>query len=95
MPYTQFINHTIETNDNSIVDWFGRLELGGKKQQVIAGLQLIDPSILDVSIISQNGLIHLYCSTSCTIRRIASSLHAVKSSAYTQSPPPTCSCLHR
>lgn len=60
MPFTQFINSTIATTDGVIVDWFGKMELKGKKQQVIKILQIIEPSISDVTTLAMNGQIQLY-----------------------------------
>lgn len=60
MPFTQYINSSIINNDSVITEWFGKLELEGKKQQIINVLKIIDPSICDVSTIAHQGQIQLY-----------------------------------
>ena len=63
LPYVQFINSSIVSTDNIITDWFGKLELDGKKQQIIEILKIIDMSISDVSTIALQGQIQLYAKT--------------------------------
>lgn len=60
MVHTQFINSEIAGNDGTLAEWFGRLELEGKKRQVIEALQLIDPAVSDITTIVMNGSIQLY-----------------------------------
>ena len=60
MPFTQFINSTTRGNDAMVAEWFGKLELQGKKQQVIDILKNMDPMICDISAIVVNGQIQLY-----------------------------------
>lgn len=60
MPFTQFINASIISNDDVLTEWFGKLELEGKKQQVIDILKIMDASICDVSTIAFQGQIQLY-----------------------------------
>lgn len=58
--HTQFINHTIAASDPEINDWFGKLELDGKKQPIIDILKLIEPELTDILLISLNGMTSLY-----------------------------------
>ncbi len=60
MPFTQFINSAIISGDEVITEWFGRVELDGRKDQVVALLRLIDPSVRDVTTIMQQGQSQLY-----------------------------------
>ncbi len=60
MPFTQYINASIINNDSVITEWFGKLEIEGKKQQVIDVLRIIDASICDISTIAFQGQIQLY-----------------------------------
>ena len=60
MPFTQFINSTIASNDNVVTEWFGKLELDGRKQEIIDILKIIDPAISDVSTIALQGQTLLY-----------------------------------
>lgn len=60
MPRTIFINSVIANSDTSIAEWFGRLELEGKKQTAIDILRIIDPRISDVSAITINGAVQLH-----------------------------------
>ena len=60
MPRVQFINSSITGNANIIIEWFGKLELEGKKQQVIDILKIVDASISDVTTIAMNNQIQLY-----------------------------------
>lgn len=57
---TQFISDRTMKGANVIAEWFGKLELEGKKQQVIDALRMVDPSIQDLSTIAVNGLVQLY-----------------------------------
>lgn len=60
MSFTQYINSTTRGNDAVVAEWFGKLELQGKKQQVIDILKIMDPTISDISAIAINGQIQLY-----------------------------------
>lgn len=60
LPYTQFINSSIVNNDGVIAEWFGKIELEGKKNQVIEALKTIDSSITDISVIAMQGQVQLY-----------------------------------
>lgn len=60
MPFAQFINSSIINNDGVVTEWFGRLELEGKKEQIIEVLKNIDSSICDVSTIALQGQPQLY-----------------------------------
>ncbi len=60
MPFTQFINSAIISNDEVITEWFGKVELDGRKEQVVELLKLIDPSVRDVTTIMQQGQSQLY-----------------------------------
>ena len=62
MTFTQYINAAIINSGSlhSIVEWFGKLELEGKKQQIINILQFMEPMITDLSTIVVNGQVQLY-----------------------------------
>jgi len=60
LPFVQYINALIITNDHAITEWFGKLELQGKKEQVINILKKLDPSISDISTIALKGQTQLY-----------------------------------
>lgn len=60
MPFTQFINNAVIGNEGTVPEWFGRMELGGKKQQIIEVLQSLDSRISDLSTIAANGQTMLY-----------------------------------
>ncbi len=61
MPSAYFINSAIINSNNSLIaEWFGRVELEGKKQQVVNILQLIEPEIYDLSTIAANNQVQLY-----------------------------------
>lgn len=55
MPFTQYVNNTIIGNSGSVAEWFGRLELGGMKEQIIDILRILDPQICDLSTIAIGG----------------------------------------
>ena len=60
MPFPQFINTVIMDSDKTVAEWFGKLELSGKKQQIIEIMQILDPKICDLSTIVVNGQGMLY-----------------------------------
>lgn len=60
LPFVQYINSAIVKNDNVITEWFGKLELHGKKEMIINALKVLDESISDISTIAINGQIQLY-----------------------------------
>lgn len=60
LKFTQFINSKNINNDTIITEWFGKLELHGKKQQIIDILKIMDSSICDISTIALRGQIQLY-----------------------------------
>ena len=60
MPFTQFISPMAVRNDTIVAEWIGKLELDGKKEQIIQALQILDPAVSDISIIPKGGQIQLY-----------------------------------
>lgn len=60
MPFTQYTNSIIISNESTIVDWIGKMELSRKKEEVIRILQILDPFIEDISTISLGGQVQLY-----------------------------------
>lgn len=58
--FTQFISARTMEGANIVAEWFGKLELEGKKQQVIEALRIVDSSIQDLSTIVVNGQVQLY-----------------------------------
>lgn len=60
LPFIQYINSSIVNNDTMITEWFGKLELQGKKNQLIDILKILDASISDISTIAIKGQIQLY-----------------------------------
>lgn len=57
MPFTQFINAPVisGSSDSYLAEWIGRLELAGKKQQIVEIMKLIEPEIHDLTTIVVNG----------------------------------------
>ncbi len=60
MRHAQFINNMIATNDVSINDWYGQIELSGNKGEILEILKIIEPKITDVRSISIGGQPILY-----------------------------------
>lgn len=60
MPHAQYINSMLASTDMSVVDWFGKMELADKKEQVIDALKIIEPSLTTVLTLSANGVTQLY-----------------------------------
>ena len=60
MPFVQYINSAIIQNEGQITDWFGNLELQGKKSKIIDILKIIEPGISDVLTIALRGQPQLY-----------------------------------
>lgn len=60
MKHAQFINNMIVTNDASINDWFGQIELSGNKERIVEILKIIEPKITDIRSISIGGQPILY-----------------------------------
>ena len=60
MPHTQFINSKIVSDDPAINDWFSKMELEEKKQQIIDVLSVLEPQITDIRLVSINGIPSLY-----------------------------------
>lgn len=62
MPFTQYINAAIISGTGvvAVAEWFGKLELSGKKQQIIDIMQILDSKISDLSTIIVNGQGILY-----------------------------------
>ncbi|MGN1405515.1 MAG: ATP/GTP-binding protein [Erysipelotrichaceae bacterium] len=58
MPFIQYINAIL--GRENVMEYFGRIELSGKKQKIISALQIIDPQITDISAIVQKGNAQLY-----------------------------------
>ena len=59
MPLTQIINSTI-TALQSPVELFGRLELGGRKSEILRVLKKMDLAFSDITAITTNGQTQLY-----------------------------------
>lgn len=62
IPTVNFVNSIIMATQN-LSELMGKLELEGKKQKVIDTLQLIDPSITDITTIAISGQTQLYAKT--------------------------------
>lgn len=58
MPFTQYVKSNL--GKEYIAEYFGRLELDGKKDLVVKALQIIDPDISDITAIVQKGNVQLY-----------------------------------
>ncbi len=59
MPFTQMINSRI-TAFYSPVEQFGKLELDGRKSEILDILKKMDPAISDITVITTNGQTQLY-----------------------------------
>lgn len=57
---THYINSATINNPVVLAEWFSKLELEGKKQQVIETLKIMDANISDISAIVIRGQIQLY-----------------------------------
>ena len=57
-----YINAAIisASNDNTVAEWYGKMELNGKKQETINALRMIEPAISDIATIVQQGQAQLY-----------------------------------
>lgn len=60
MPFIQMINSRI-TAFYSPVELFGKLELDGRKSEILNVLKKMDPAISDITTITTNGQTQLYC----------------------------------
>lgn len=60
MPHAQYINNLIATTDESIVEWFGQIELKGQVKELIETLKIIEPCLDDISAIFVNGKSQLF-----------------------------------
>ena len=59
LPNTRFINSGIH-DDIAVLNWIGKMELQGEKQQVIDVLKCIEPEITDIITISNQGQTQVY-----------------------------------
>ena len=59
MPFTQMINSTITATQSS-VELFGKLELDGKKSEILDILKNMDQTLSDITTIAVNGQLQLY-----------------------------------
>lgn len=57
MPFTQFINAAVisSNSDSFIAEWLGKLELEGRKREIVEILKFIEPTIDDFTTIVVNG----------------------------------------
>jgi AAA15 family ATPase/GTPase len=58
--FIQYIGPNVPLSDISVAEWFGKVELMGKKQQIIDCLRILDDNINDVSTIVIDGYVQLY-----------------------------------
>ena len=58
--YIQYIGPNVIPDDMSVAEWFGKVELMGKKQKLIEGLKILDENITDITTIVGNGFPQLY-----------------------------------
>jgi energy-coupling factor transporter ATP-binding protein EcfA2 len=59
-PLTQYLGSKISQNASVLSEWFGSLELKGKKSECVKVLQILDPRIQDLSVIVIGGLSGVY-----------------------------------
>ena len=60
LPQTRWLNTTVTRLSDAVLNDMGNLELNGKKGEVIAILQELDPTIEDSMTLSIQGIPHLY-----------------------------------
>lgn len=62
MPFTQYINAAIINNnsDSFIAEWLGKLELTGRKQNIVEIMKFIEPAIDDLTTIVVNGTAQIF-----------------------------------
>ena len=60
LPVGMFVNSLILGTEMPLTDWMGKLELQGKKTEIIDVLKLIEPDITDVVTVSLTGVAQLY-----------------------------------
>lgn len=61
LSFTQFINAIIIQNGGDLTAWIGDLELSGRKEELVGILNLIEPSISDITtIMTANGGAQIY-----------------------------------
>lgn len=60
LPVVIYINSDSIRNNANLSDWLGKLEISGKKQQIIDILQIIDSRICDISTIAIGGQVMHY-----------------------------------
>ena len=58
--FAQYMGPNVPLNDNIVAEWFGKVELMGKKQKLIEGLKILDENITDITTIVGNGFPQLY-----------------------------------
>ncbi len=60
--YTQYISSKSGFNQPSLAEMLSKLEMGGKGDDVIKAVQILDPEIVGLKTFVQNGIIRLYAS---------------------------------
>ncbi|MCL2775420.1 MAG: ATP-binding protein [Oscillospiraceae bacterium] len=66
--HIQYIGPNVIPDDMSIAEWFGKVELMGKKQKLIEGLKILDENITDITTIVGNGFPQLYITNKQNIK---------------------------
>ncbi len=63
MQHCQFINAMISQNDMIAPEWFGKILLSKKKEQILQALRIMEPELQDIVTISKNNRSQLYFQT--------------------------------
>jgi hypothetical protein len=61
--HVHYIGANIHEDPNAISEWFGKLELSGKKKQLVDALQLMENRISDLFTIVSGGIGYIYANT--------------------------------
>ncbi len=71
MPFGRFIDSQLSKNDSALAEMLGKVELQGEKNRAIDMLRMVEPSLSDLSTISNGGVIQVYA-------RIANQLYPLR-----------------
>lgn len=59
-PFVQYLGPNVVPDDISVANWFGILDLSGKKEKLIKFLKILDDNIVDVATIMLDNVVQLY-----------------------------------
>jgi AAA15 family ATPase/GTPase len=59
-PYTQYLSSKISLTPIQLAEWFGKLEMEGKRSKCVEVLQILEPRIKDLSVVVIGGISGIY-----------------------------------